>query len=339
MNFENEIKLLANEIYEKVVKIVNENKESDNVLYDYAYLTLENGMQGLYSFRNGDFFVTKPEVKGYVFAFSHEVRINGMDTEYDLDDIKYETLLNEKINEKENERQRICLGEDLERQDNLPEEQKQVIKSYYEQLNSLVDTMTYNKENTHNPDNYNYDTIDIYCAYMHQKELNKLEESKETVLPAVKLAVDWWAKKISGDLRAGSLGNDPESKFRMVAFDFMYPKESVSSDQLEKFKEILAKKIMDEIYESDDLIKMECEMGPALLLYEAMKESGIDPKRTPFYTRMYIRAYYVAVKDGWGAKEETLYDSTDEQDLENIKKICCSIKNKEQQKVLGKTIQ
>ena len=96
---------------------------------------------------------------------------------------------------------------------------------------------------------------------------------------------------------------------------------------------------MDEIYESDDLIQMECEMGSAFLLYEAMKESGIDPKRTPFYTRMYIRAYYVAVKDGWGAKEETLYDSTDEQDLENIKKICCSIKNEEQQKVLGKTIQ
>ena len=58
-------------------------------------------------------------------------------------------------------------------------------------------------------------------------------------------------------------------------------------------------------------------------LYDAMKEVGIETSRTPFKTIMYIRPYYVAVEEGYGAKGVTLYDSTNEIDIENIKKKYC----------------
>ena len=317
MEFENQIKQLANEIYEKVVKFVCENKDNDDILYEYAYLTLSNGLQLMFRFNNDELYVTKPDAVGYEIFFPYKVKITSEDTEY-KSKIIYETGLN--------------------KQNNLTDKEKIKIMEYYRKLNILVDNLTYNIDKTRNADNYNYDTLDVYNEYMHKKELSKLEESQDKVLPAVKVAVDWWAKKIGGEIRGGSIGNDTDSKVLMTGFDIVYPKDSIPYEQIKKFKEILAQKIMDKIYESDEVIQMICDYGPDRLLYDAMIASGISTRRTPFKTNMYIRAYLVGVKEGFGARDVTLFDSTEESDIENVKNICCHDVQIERPKSLGKKL-
>ena len=338
MEFENQIKQLASEIYEKVVNFINDNKDSDDMLYECAYLTLSNGVQIMFGFKNGSLYITQPDVQRYSLTIPYEVKISNEDTEYRINNIKYETSLSEKINRTKDDSLKHIYEINLKKQQQLTEEEKENIKKYYELLNKLIDNMSYNDKKTHNADNYNYETDEVYNEYMYKKELNKLNETQDKILPAVKVAVDWWAKIICAELRGGSIGNDADSKIFMTGFDLAYPKQSLSNDQISMFKETLAKKIMDKIYESNDVIQMLCDYAPDRLLYESMMESNINPIRTPFKTNMYIRAYWVEVKEGYGARDVTLFDSTEECDLENIKNICRrNIKN-EQQKVLSKKI-
>ena len=318
MEFEEQIKILANEIYEKVVKFVCENKDNDDILYEYAYLTLSNGLQLMFRFDNDELYVTKRDAVGYDMFFPYKVKITSEDTEY---------------------KSKIIYGTSLNKQNDFTDKEKVRIIEFYKKLNVLVDNLTYNIKKTRNVDNYNYDTLDVYNEYMHKKELSKLEETQDTILPAVKVAVDWWAKIISGKIRGGSIGNDTDSKTFMTGFDIVYPKESKSHEQINKFKEILAQKIMDKIYESDEVIQMICDYGPDRLLYDAMIASGINTRRTPFKTNMYIRAYLVVVKEGFGARDVTLFDSTEESDIENVKNICCHDVQIEQAKTLRKNNQ
>ena len=105
-------------------------------------------------------------------------------------------------------------------------------------------------------------TLDWLIYYVHKKELSKLEESQDNILPAIKVAVNWWTKIICGELRGGSIGDDTESKILMTSLEIMYQKDSLSNEQITKFKEILTQKIMDKIYESDEVIQMICDYGP-----------------------------------------------------------------------------
>lgn len=317
MDFENKIKSLANDIYKKVVKFICDNKDNDDVLYDYAYLIINNGKQLMYSFNNEELYVTESNEVGYNMFFSYEAKIDKEGTEYNSK-IEYETGLN--------------------KQNSLTEKEKTKIIKYYEELNKLVDDLIYNKEKTHNEDNYNYEAFDVYCEYMYKKELSELEESCESILPAVKVAVEWWARILSNKNRGGSIGNDIDSKIFMTCSDMVYSKDSIQNEKIVKFKEVLASKIMEKIYESDEVIQIICDYGPDSLLYDAMIESGIKTTRSPFKTNMYIRAYYVAVREGYGASDVILFDSIKEVDRENIKNICCGNSKDKKEKLLTKNI-
>ena len=324
MEFEEKIKILSKSIYDKVVSFVEENKGNDNIFYDCAYLELSNGKQIMFNFRNRRIYISRNKVCGYIDNFIYKATIYHEDTEFWIKGIGYETLLDKKIVNSENDNQRRNYERALERQNNLPEEQKTKILRYYLRLNKLADNLTYNKEKTEDVDNFNYDFDDAYVIYMNEKEMNGLKDIPSGILPSVQIAVNWWAEIINRKMRGGSLGKDPDSKFAMAFADMAYPKNSLSQEKINKFKEILAKKIMEEIYQSGyDTIKMECDYGASWLLYDAMKEVGIETSRTPFKTIMYIRPYYVAVEEGYGAKGVTLYDSTNEIDIENIKKKYC----------------
>ncbi len=59
MEFEKEIRLLANEIRDKVIKFVNDNKGNDDIFYERAFLKLNNGKQIIYSFDKETVSITK----------------------------------------------------------------------------------------------------------------------------------------------------------------------------------------------------------------------------------------------------------------------------------------
>ena len=334
MDFEEQIQLLSKEIYEKAVKYIDEKKSYDDIMYEYAYLKLDNGKQVMYNFDTGYLYITDKKAKGYTI-FCYDAKLKNEDTIYNINRARYETLVKEKILNSRSDSQIESYEIDLKRQQKMSLEKKNIILMYYKELNSLIDTLKYNKKKTHNIDNYNNDTLDVYNEYMYKKELDKLAEANEDVLPSVKIAVNWWAKTICGDTRGGSIGEDLDSELLMAFSNKIYPKDGILPEQVNKFKEVLAKKIMDKIYESDEVIQMKCDYGADWLLYDAMKESGINPRRTPFKTNMYIRAYFAVVKEGYGAKDISLYDSTTKEDLENVKNICC---NNVQDKVLSKKL-
>ncbi len=320
MKVEEQIKLLAKGIYEKVVKFIYDNKDNDDKFYEYVYLKLNDGVQVMFSFRNSCLYVTKEDEQGFSGTFGYVIKIINDETEYNYNGVIYQTSLSEIIARRQKAAQRGMLETTLNRQQNLTEIEKEDIRKYYEQINKAIDSMSYNKEKTHTIDNFNDDMFDVYNEYMYEKEFSKMENIPNIVLPAVQVAVDWWTEILCGKTRSGSIGNDADSKVMMAFSNMLYPNESISSDQIIKFKEILTKKIMAAIYEYDgEVIQMECDYGPDYILYEAMKESGISPNRIPYKTDMYIRAYYVAVKEGYGAKEVTLFDSTEEKDIEIVK--------------------
>ena len=320
MEFEEQIKLLAKEIYEKVVRFIYDNKDNDDKFYEYVYLKLNDGVQVMFSFSNSRLYITKEDEQGFSATFGYEIKIINDETEYNHNGVIYQTSLSEKIARSQKAGQRHALEMALNRQQNLTEKEKEDIRKYYEQINKAIDSMSYNTEKTHTIDNFNDDMFDVYNEYMYEKELNKMENIPNRILPAVQVAVDWWTEILCGKTRGGSIGNDADSRVMMIFSNILYPNESISSDQIIKFKEILTKKIMAAIYEYDgEVIQMKCDYGPDYILYEAMKESGISPNRTPYKTDMYIRAYYVAVKEGYGAKDVILFDSTEEKDIEIVK--------------------
>ena len=91
-------------------------------------------------------------------------------------------------------------------------------------------------------------------------------------------------------------------------------------EQKNKFEEILTEKIMDAILEyNGESVTINCDYGPDILIYQAMEESGISTARTPFKTEMCINAFDVSVRNGYGAKQETLFDDTTDVDIQIVK--------------------
>ncbi len=318
MEYESEIKRIAGEIYAKVTKFVDENKGNDDRYYENAYLSIDSELQIVYSFDDGSLYIT--DKKGFNATWGFVIKIQNGETECWYKDYKYESSLEFKLASCQREKLKKRYEKELEKRKKLSDNTKKELIAYYEQFNKLADNMTYDRKNTENPDNFNYDTFNLYEEIMNNKELGKLAESKDTILPAVKVVVDWWAKTISRNCRGGSLGDDSESKLIELMANAMAPSEMVTDEQLKIFKDVLATRLMNEIYECDwSEVTIECDYGPDSILLEAMNAAKISPLKAPFKTDMYVKSYYVSVSEGYGADCITLYDATEKEDIEIVK--------------------
>ena len=320
MEFEETIREIANEIYEKVVAFVNENKEDDDLYYEYAFIKLNNGVEIQYDFRKNSIEKTS---KNSPWLSNSIIKILNGDTDIMIDVTKeddykctfidYDTSLNKKIETCNRDNLKRAYKIQLSRQQKLTEEEKNQIKSYYEQLNRETRNLTYDKEKTQDINNFTFDVDDIYNFYMYEKEVSKLNASTDKILPAVKIAVEWWANRISITEKKEDI------------FDLEYrnkgPIPPITPEQLANFKRILSEKIMDKILNNNrDLVKVGTYDYPVVILCEAIKEAGIDLRRIPDSNiTMYIRAYWVDVEEY--SEEIELYNSATKEDIEEIKNI------------------
>ena len=319
MGLEKQISIIARKIYNKVITFINNNKCDDDIYYKYAYLKLNKGKQIIFDFNSMTLYVISDEKTVYDGFPSCETKIFDGNAEFCFNDVRFDTSLKSKVKKCQKETQRQYYENLLDNQQSLSADVKNSIVEYYNKLNKEVDYLQYNKTKTQSLDNFKEEVFDVYNDYMYEKEMSKLESNND-ILPAVQVAVDRWAKIISDDTHTESIGNDSDSKILMTLVNTLFSTKSISEEQITIFKESLAKKIMNAIYENDgEVVQMKCDYGPDFLLYEAMKESGISIIRTPFKTNMYIRAYWVSVKRGYGAKDEILFDSTENEDIKNIK--------------------
>ena len=238
MEFENDLKVIANDIYKRVVKYINDNKDNDDIMYEYAYLKLSNGLQVMYNFESGALYYTHPNEHGDYF-FSYILKINNDNFELNLKNIEYDTLLCQKIKNSRSFNQRHAFEKDLLKQQNLSVREKEKIKRCFEKLNGLIESITYNKEKTRNENNYNSETFVVYNEYMYKKELNKQEE----VLPGVKIAAEWWANAIIEEICYESIEDD----YNDLNTNY--------EEQIKKFKEIFSKKLI--IYHNVDSRKIQ----------------------------------------------------------------------------------
>ena len=83
MDFEEQIQLLSKEIYEKAVKYIDEKKSYDDIMYEYAYLKLDNGKQVMYNFDTGYLYMTDKKAKGYTI-FCYDAKLKNEDTIYNI---------------------------------------------------------------------------------------------------------------------------------------------------------------------------------------------------------------------------------------------------------------
>ncbi len=323
MEFEEQIRRVAKDIYEKVLSFVNENKEDDDIYYNYAFIRLNNGQEIRYDFDEKTISVPYSKECSYNRIMGTKIEISEDNTKItlELDNesiprkkyVSYDTGLNEKIENCQKDNIKLSYKRQLLKQRKMKNELKIKIKHEYNQLNSALCNLTYEKERIHNTDNFNSDVYDIYQSYMYDKEERELANSPETIYPAVKIAVEWWANKI--------VITDEQDIFIRISSENEEPLEPITAEQLAKFKEVLAKKIMLEMEENNgDVVKIGVYDSPMIILYDSLEEAGISENRVPKHPlTMYIRTYWIEVEEYSEFSE--IYDSTTEEDIEEIKQI------------------
>jgi hypothetical protein len=321
MSLENQISTLANQIYNKVISFIENNKNDDDLYYKFAYLKLNNGMIIIFDFEKKILYVTDKDEIVFSNIPNYNIKIIDDETEIWTNELRFNTSLIDKIEKCENESIKHHFEELLKKQQNMPSKSKEKIKEYYEQLNKEIEHLQYDSEKTHSADNFNDDYFDAFDDYMCSMELEKLNQQDNKILPAVQTAVDWWAKTISNNIHDGNIENDSDSKHLMTSIDILFPISPISEEQLTIFKNTLTKKLMKKIYENNgEVVQIICDYHTDLVLYDSLKEANISIHRIPPKTNMYIKTYYVGVKKGHGSKVETIFDSIKEEDTTNFKK-------------------
>ena len=123
------------------------------------------------------------------------------------------------------------------------------------------------------------------------------------------VAAKWWTDIISSpNLNSFNNGDrTSESSFFVMMLAHMNAMNHVATqEQLDKFNEILSKKISDEL-DSSSQVDLDCDYGPCVFLGEAAEEAGIDISLFPYKRMMWITCTSVEVKDGYGAEVKIIY--------------------------------
>ncbi len=307
MSFNETIRSIAIEIHNKVVNFIESNNNNDDLLYENIFFKTKNNNQIEYNFEKDEIRVYKDS--SYINVFW----ILDNETTYVNRKIQYDTSLEKKALEDPD-----CFDLDLEEQNKYSKEVKDNILKFYKEIYDLLDELEIDQTKTYDVNNFNEEFFDFYNEYMYGKEFNKLKESGKKILPAVEIAAEWWKNKIIKE----NAYLIPGKRKSLGYFELIEAPTTITDEQYNKFKDILATKLMNEIYElKDDVVQIRCDYGPSHILNSAGLEAGLKGAKTPTKTDMYIRAYYVAIKDGYGAPCVTIYDSTKKEDIETIKKL------------------
>ncbi len=122
------------------------------------------------------------------------------------------------------------------------------------------------------------------------------------------VAVNWWANAIRHPKFDNGNNDASEIKTRMLT-QMVNAKSKITQWQIEKFKQTLAKKILQIIENSQ---KQKCiisvEYEPDDTLYASAKEAGIkETESFPWITHMTITPKKVSVSEGYNAEWKTIW--------------------------------
>lgn len=118
-------------------------------------------------------------------------------------------------------------------------------------------------------------------------------------------AVEWWAKKISGEEPHDNGSND-FSSFAACRMADMGQKK-ITEKQLFVFKEVLRGEIEVSKRKCDCLI-LRCDYGPDENLGFAAEQAGINFLNFPFKTWMAIKDEKIEVYEGYATPEKVIFE-------------------------------
>lgn len=129
------------------------------------------------------------------------------------------------------------------------------------------------------------------------------------VRQATTVAAKWWTKAIANPTPNSFCNGDRKSNesFMIMMMGHMRAMQNAASEeQLEKFCNLLAQRIEDELA-TTSRVELDCDYDPCCILGETAEEVGIDLCLFPFKRRMHVTNDSVEVKDGYDAGWVQLY--------------------------------
>ena len=314
MDFNNEIKTIGKDIYEKVSAFVEANKELDDAVYQGAILNLNDGRKMYVPFANN---IESGKVKIYNYQWNEELQSGSGEKFWISAESDHGFLVSITIFNLNKDDLFFTVADDNAFQIELSEEDKNIIKNYMTKLQEQIPTLEYDKEATRSENNFTFEAKRGHIIQKYNNEMKNLMETDPTarILPSVQTAVDWWVERLIDSKVGGSIGNDKDSAQMMAlatAHKLFIQSQKINVGQLGLFKDLLSNKIMNRLKRGFE-VELSADYGPIGILREALEEAGIADSKTSFKTLMKVNVDSVIVQEGLGAEVKEIFKTPEEE--------------------------
>ena len=308
MDFNNEIKTIGKDIYEKVSAFVEANKGSDPDFYNVAILNLSDGRKMFFSFDSHGW------LRIFNFEWNDELD-KGSGEEFNISaKSTYGFLVNINILTLDKDYLSFTVADDNHQfQGELSDENKNIIKNYMTKLQEQIQTLEYDKEATCSIENMNFKARKEYKIQKFNDEVKKMLEEDPTsrALPSVQTAVDWWVEKLT----AAKNGQNYSKMFGPLAKDLIL-QNSINDIQLDKFKNLLSQAIMNKL-EQGNAVELSTDYSINGILRDALEGAKISLQETPYKPIMNVDVDSVRVAVSYQDKFEEIFNNSVEEELKH----------------------
>lgn len=292
-----EIKKLTEEIYQNVVKFVEENKGNDDKYYGKAYLTLPGGREMTFRFNQAkvDFYTSEDD--------------------YENEDIweHFSADKNGKVDVVLNIRDRyivVDVDDDFEirvyyyNQIAVSKEDTDKMIEWLTELKKSTEHLSYNAEKTHSFNN-------LYTELIAQYNISKIEDyankNNGELLPSITKTIDWWCNELVKPFERRKTYEEEFEGYVLTPEEleeelkglpkYEHVKEEMTPEQLLMIKQILTKKVLQSLKDGEKEVLINDGYG-TINMYEILKSVGNDA-RAILYLFSHVSANYAVVcKDG-----------------------------------------
>ena len=144
------------------------------------------------------------------------------------------------------------------------QKEKDFFINYWQKIIELLPNLEYSKELTESIKNLDEKVIRRINRAQYKKEMINLKESNKNVLPTVEIAVEWWANAIKEFYKSDhTIDVKGEEYFETKSIAQIKAENNIkeiTEEQLQIFKETLAKTVMKELSE-DPVEEMSIEVN------------------------------------------------------------------------------
>ena len=306
-----ETKLLdkAKNIYVRLEEFVKQNRSDNYKDYNGAYIKLAEGRKIFFPF---DELNNQIKIWNYHWDDNRQRSYGDAFSILPVCDCGF--LCNLQIFAFDKEKYELTVSEKKARNyHKLTEEQYQLFDNYLTKLAEALETMEYDNDSTYANNNLTIEAEAKNRARECNDEIKRVfgdVDPTTVVLPSVETAVDWWIESIKESSHGGGVGDDFNSRYAMQNAEIAFSQTAVSEMQISVFKDVLSKKIMDQLRRGL-IAKIDYDFSSKSFLHDALEEANISDARLPYRTAMIVDAKTVKVRAN--GMEEEIYNS------ENVK--------------------